>query len=65
MLEKAVVAVKADKAKALAMFNTGEGRGSARPSTVGRAPAINEIVTAKPKSRPKGSKETKAGYARA
>ena len=48
MLERAVVAVKEDKAKALDMFNNGEGRFKDRDLYVWCANASDGIVTAQP-----------------
>ena len=48
MLEKAVVAVKEDKAKALGMFNKGEGGFRDRDLYVSCANASDGVVTAHP-----------------
>src|SRR5262245_43128062 len=48
MLEKAVAAVKADKAKALDMFNKGEGGFKDRDLYVACANASDGVVTAHP-----------------
>ena len=48
MLEKAVAAVKEDKAKALDMFNKGEGGFKDRDLYVWYANASDGIVTARP-----------------
>jgi len=60
MLEKAVAAVKADKAKALDMFNNGEGGFKDRDLYVFCANASDGIVTAQPYvNRGKQSKDIK------
>ncbi|PYP76198.1 MAG: chemotaxis protein [Gemmatimonadetes bacterium] len=64
MLEKAVVAVKADKAKALEMFNKGEGGFKDRDLYVWCANASDGILTAHPylKGKPLQDIVGKKGY---
>jgi Single Cache domain 2 len=62
MLEKAVVAVKEDKAKALDMFNKGEGGFKDRDLYVWCANASDGIVTAHPVLKGKQLREIKGKH---
>src|SRR5678810_1355737 len=64
MLEKAVVAVKEDKAKALDMFNKGEGGFKDRDLYVFCANASDGVVTARPYLKGEQRKDIKGkkGY---
>ena len=62
MLEKAVVAVKEDKAKALDMFNKGEGGFKDRDLYVWCANASDGIVTAHPALKGKQLKDSKGKH---